>query len=79
VLVSGWEYAGEADPRAAIPVKFYSVEQGASPPLEGTIVVLGKRSVTLTLATSQSAPAGLWRAALCDASGLQVGHVEIML
>ena len=46
---------------------------------QGEIVVTGKRSATLTLATSPSVPAGRWRAALCDAKGVQMGHIEIML
>jgi hypothetical protein len=79
VRVCAWEYAGDAGPQKTIPVKFYSVEQGTRRPLQGQIAIIGRRSVTLTLATSQSAPAGLWRAALCDTSGVQVGHIEILL
>jgi hypothetical protein len=78
VLVHGWEYAGETAARE-IPVTFYSVKHGSSRPLDGTVIIHGRRSVTLTLTTSQAAPAGLWRAALCDGSGMQVGHIEIML
>jgi hypothetical protein len=79
VRIYAWEYAGDAGPPKTIPVKFYNVERGSRKPLQGEIVVTGKRSATLTLATSPSVPAGRWRAALCDAKGVQMGHIEIML
>jgi hypothetical protein len=79
VRIREWEYAGEVRLPTTIPVKFYNVEPGSRRPLEGKIVVTGRRSATLTLAISQSAPAGLWRAALCDADGMQIGRIEIVL
>jgi hypothetical protein len=79
VQVCAWEYGGEVGSRTSIPVKFYHVEQRSRRPLDGEIAFAGRRSVTLTLATPPSAPAGRWRAALCDTAGVQVGHIEIML
>jgi hypothetical protein len=76
VRVSAWEYEGS--PRQTMPVTFYHVD-GAGETLEGQIAVVGRQSVALTLATPRSAPAGRWRAALCDAEGVQVGRIEITL
>ena len=79
VRVSAWEYAADVRPPVTVPVKFYSVDQRSRRTLAGEVVIASRRSVTLTLAISQSVPGGLWRAALCDASGVQMGHIEIML
>jgi len=78
VRVAVWEYAGDARSQKTIPVTFYHRERGFSTPLKGQVAV-GQKAVTLTLATTRSAPAGRWRAALCDASDVQVGRIEIIL
>jgi hypothetical protein len=78
VRISAWNYTGETT-RQKIPVKFYHVKGGSKTPLEGEIAIAGRRSLTLTLTTPPSAPSGRWRAAFCDAEGLQVGTMEIML
>jgi hypothetical protein len=79
VRVRVWEYAGGTGARQKIPVKFYHVRDGSKPPLEGEIVIAGRRAATLTLTTPPSAPPGRWRAAFCDADGVQVGAMEILL
>lgn len=78
VRIVAWDYTGGAGPRQKIPVKFYHVRDG-SKPLEGEILITGRRSATLTLTTPASAPSGRWRAAFCDADGVQVGAMEIVL
>jgi hypothetical protein len=79
VRICAWDYTGETGPRQKILVKFYHVRDGSRPPLKGELLIAGRRSVTLTLTTPPSAPAGRWRAAFCDADGVQVGAMEIML
>jgi hypothetical protein len=79
VRVAAWEYAGDAEPPATIPVTFYNVESPSEPPLDAEVVIDGPRSVTLTIATPGSVAGGRWRAALVDTEGIQVGQIEIML
>jgi hypothetical protein len=79
VRVCAWEYAGDTSIPATIAVRFYHVEQAHRTPLEGEVAIAGRRAVTLALATPPSAPAGRWRAALCDRTGFQVGSIEIAL
>lgn len=79
VRICAWNYTGEASTQQKIPVKFYHVRGGSQAPLEGEIAIAGRRSLTLTLTTPPSAPSGRWRAAFCDAEGVQVGTMEIML
>jgi hypothetical protein len=79
VRISAWNYTEATGVRRKIPVKFYHVKGGSNVPLEGEITIAGRRSLTLTLTTPPSAPSGRWRAAFCDAEGVQVGTMEIML
>jgi hypothetical protein len=79
VRVITWSYAGGTGSRQRIPVKFYHVKGTAPAPLEGELVIAGRRSVTLFVTTPQSAPSGRWRAAFCGADGMQLGTMEIML
>jgi hypothetical protein len=77
--VVAWEYTGDAVTHRTIPATFYNVEGRSRRPLAAEIVFGARRSITLRLATSGSIASGRWRAALCEADGLQVGQIEIML
>jgi hypothetical protein len=79
VRISAWEYTGDAGTHRTIPVTFYNVEGHSRMPLPAEIVIGAQRSVTLRLDTQTSIAGGRWRAALCEADGLQVGLIEIML
>jgi hypothetical protein len=79
VHVRAWEYAENFRIGTAIPVTFYNVAQPSRRPLTGEVVIGDRRSVTLKLTASSATPAGRWRAALCDADGLQIGRIEIVL
>ncbi|MDB5864273.1 MAG: hypothetical protein JWO70_2079 [Betaproteobacteria bacterium] len=60
-------------------VAFYNVDHGESDPLDGTLALAGDGPARLTLPTPRSAASGLWRAAVCDADGVQLGFIEIVL
>jgi hypothetical protein len=79
VRVSAWEYTGGPGAEARIPVTFYKVAGPAESPLDAVIVMGTGRAATLELATPSSIAAGRWRAALCEADGMQVGYIEIVL
>ncbi len=48
-------------------------------PIEGRLHVSGRGSPTLTLATSGKTAPGLWKAAVCDGEGVQIGYIEVAL
>ena len=60
-------------------VKFYSVKYQTAPPIEGLFQLTNNNVPLLTINTPQSAPSGRWTAALCDSTGLQLGHLEIKI
>jgi hypothetical protein len=47
--------------------------------LAAELVVRGKGDATIQIDTPLSAPSGVWRAAVCDDDGLQLGFVEVIL
>ena len=79
VDVRACSYTGDVAAGTTIRVTFYAVE-GQRQPVGADVVIDGPRSLTLRLDTgSFSGGSGRWRAALCDADGLQIGQIEIAL
>ena len=66
--------------RKTIPqgvIRFYTLDQGASMPFEGVLVIGDQGVATLTVDPPNEAPAGHWRAAVCSDDAEQIGFVEI--
>jgi hypothetical protein len=57
-------------------IRFYRVEQSAGEPFEGELAI-DQGTATLTVDPPNDAPAGHWRAAVCDDDAVQIGFVEI--
>ena len=78
-------YTGDVAAGTTIAVTFYTVEGQPRQPVGADVVIDGPRSLTLRLDTARfsggnlSAAGSRWRAALCDADGLQIGQIEIVL
>jgi hypothetical protein len=85
VEIRACSYAGDIAAGTTIPVTFYAVEGQPRQPVGADVVVDGPRSLTLRLDTAGfsggnlSTPGSRWRSALCDADGLQIGQIEIVL
>jgi hypothetical protein len=58
-------------------VQFYSVAHIESESLTAEFAIDANGRATLTLETPRSAPPGLWRAAVCGATDVQIGLIEI--
>jgi hypothetical protein len=62
------------------PIEFYSAEHIESDPLTGRLTIDAEGRVTITLKNIERfAPPGLWKAAICDHNGMQIGVIEIEL
>jgi hypothetical protein len=75
VRIQDWDLASEAT--GDYPVTFYR-DAGAGT-LDGDLSVSRGGGVVLTMKTTAKAEAGLYKAAVCDKTGLQLGYVEILL
>jgi len=79
VRVVQWEFEGAAELPASFEVTFYSVEHIEAKGVAGTLVVSGQGAPMLSITTPAGAPSGLWRGAICNPSGLQLGYIEFTL
>jgi hypothetical protein len=85
IEIRACSYMGDVVAGTTIRVTFYTVEGQPQQPVNADVVVDGPRSLTLRLDTAGFAGGNLsitgsrWRAALCDADGLQIGQIEIVL
>jgi hypothetical protein len=62
----------------ALAAVFYRVDkENVDTTIEANLVVTGKSTPRLELATPVKGGAGAWRAAVCNLEGLQVGYIEI--
>jgi hypothetical protein len=61
------------------PLEFFSVEHIETDSLHAELAIDVEGRATITLEVPRLAPAGLWRAAVCDAAGVQIGLIEIEL
>jgi hypothetical protein len=76
VEVRDWQLAADITP-GEYPLTFYAGNQASG--IAGVLTVGGRQPGLLTLEAPQEAVSGFWKAAICDADGLQVGHIEIAL
>jgi len=77
VRVQGWDLAHDSQPGKA-GLTFYSAERIDSPEMPASIAIT-KTTAKLVLTIDRMATSGLWKAAICDADGLQLGFIEIIL
>jgi hypothetical protein len=61
------------------PVRFYSVAHIESAPLAARLMIDTQNHVTLAIEVQRVAPMGLWKAAVCDERGMQIGMIAIEL
>lgn len=64
---------------ARTKVVFYNAARPDLAALKGELILRGRNDTTLEISTNLEAPAGAWRAAICDTKGLQLGFMEIVL
>lgn len=74
VLQAQWS----ALPAQELPLWFHLRGAAAAEPMAGTLARVDGRD-RLSLQTRRSHPAGVWRAAVCLADGLQIGWVDVEL
>jgi hypothetical protein len=79
VRVAHWELVRGASIPSPVQVQFFSVEKLESDPLAAEFVASASAPATLSIATKRLAQTGLWRGAICDADGLQLGLIELIL
>ena len=60
-------------------VVFFNAARPEVTALEATLILRGRNDTTLEISTPLEAPPGAWRAAICDADGVQLGVIEIEL
>lgn len=74
VRVRAWELPPEVE--GQFEMVFFHRD---STSLSGTLVVAQTGAAVLTLATPATAPAGIYKGAVCDDDGLQLGRLEIVI
>lgn len=77
VRLTSWEVRRDLDEQK-LAIRFYSVADRSASPMQGELVLSGAPP-QLHLQTRQDSAPGLWRAAVCLATGEQVGIIEIEL
>ena len=76
VQIQGWDLATEAV--GDYEVTFY-FDGPATGTFDGTLNVTRTGQATLTVGTTAEAASGLYKAAVCDDKGLQLGYLEVLL
>ena len=77
VQVRHWELGADSAP-GSLDLQFFSGDR-ASEPWDGTLILGGEAGPVLALSTPRDAVSGIWKAAICDRQGYQVGYIEISL
>jgi hypothetical protein len=60
-------------------VYFHHVPRLAGKPMDGALTIGEDGNMRLSIAPPEDAASGVWRAAVCDAEGVQLGVIEIEL
>jgi hypothetical protein len=60
-------------------VQFYSADDVMSDSVKAELAIDAHGQAALTIETPRDAKPGLWKAAVCDAAGAQLGVIEIEL
>jgi hypothetical protein len=74
VRVGDWDLSTETPP-GKYPLMFYGAASGAGA-IPGELHV-GPRGSTLTVKTSAKTAVGLYKSAVCDNDGVQIGYIEL--
>jgi hypothetical protein len=86
------KHKAKKEERRAVEVRSWALPEGIPPGdyaltfhgiAPGTVIeavlVVDEQTMTLVLESTRDSAAGVWKAAICDDEGLQLGHIEIAL